>query len=114
MRRLRSPLKSLVALVALAAILLGTLEHEDLIFQDAGTDPFAAASEASDDVTAPQHDTGTEGLFRSEPHRHWLPARSGATPAVGRHVAAFARRPCSAPLHRPARRGFIGLVALRL
>lgn len=114
MRLLRSPLQSLVALLALAAVLLGALEHEDLILQDADHGQASAESNHANHFSTPLHDAGTEGVFRSDPCRFWLSPRARLVVATGLHVATFARWLPASPLGRPARRDFIGLVALRL
>ncbi len=113
MRRLRSPLKNLVTLLALAAVLLGTLEHEDLIFQEPGAAPLAADADAVDDFSSPRPDAGTEGVFRSDPQRFWLNPRFSPVRAASLHATASLPHP-GPVLPPPARHGFIGLVALRL
>ena len=63
-----------LAIIGLVAVLLGALEHEDLILQSVGTE--AAIPSAHGPLTYGLNDastdSGTEGTFRSELHRLWL------------------------------------------
>lgn len=122
-----SGFQKLVALLGLCAVLLGALEHEDLILQEApepASGLAAGGGFSSEDgvLTAPRGvdelatDSGTEGTFRSEHYRFWLFPRQSA------RYARLAGEP-----HRTSRRAALvfrgrspggpgrrGIVALRL
>ena len=57
-------------MLAAFAVLLGALEHEDLILQE--PPPEAAASPLTEAVSADDADRGTESTFRIHLFRFWL------------------------------------------
>ncbi len=59
-----------LSLLAAFAVLLGALEHEDLILQE--SPPDAAASPLNETVSTADADRGTEGTFRLHLFRFWL------------------------------------------
>jgi hypothetical protein len=116
-----SGFKRIIALFGLVAVLLGALEHEDLIFQHTeialATDRAAsAAAILAESNWSMSTESGTEGTFRAETHRLWLSPKPEtrfagqllrATHPV--RLAAF-----STSFRRERRPPLVGIVALRL
>ena len=97
----RAASRFVLSLLAAFAVLLGTLEHEDLILQDSSPDAHAAASASPNDaLSANDADSGTEGTFRLHLSRFWLsppantskPLRSVAGKIIPRPTAIEDRR----------------------
>ncbi|WP_438480656.1 hypothetical protein [Oleiharenicola lentus] len=114
---LRSRFKSIIALFGLVAVLLGALEHEDLIFQDVSSE--ASVFEQDSVIAVAQDlraDRGTEGTFRSENNRLWLSPRQEVTYTLAPVLLAV-RAPRKISADRPGHKrlaGLGGILALRL
>jgi hypothetical protein len=99
---IRTMVRNATALLGLVAVFLGALEHEDLIFQepitvqaDAETDHTGngpgAANGGQLDALSPV--SGTESIFRSEPHRQVVAQPGRACPDVLPDVFAGVVKP---------------------
>jgi hypothetical protein len=97
----RATLRTLIALFGLIAVLLGALEHEDLIFQE----PLAAVAaehipSSLDSLGAQWQagaaDSGTESKFREEIDRDWTASKHAP-------LVTFIGRTTPRPLDIPAR-----------
>jgi hypothetical protein len=119
MHILRTICRVTIAITGMAAVLLGALEHESLVLQaDAAItemQPGAACAKSPDIAGAP-HESGTEGTYRSESHRHWTAPAPNDGPIWRIHAVPVGDRCGSAPLHlaQQARSRLIGVLALRL
>ena len=114
-------LRTVVALLGLIAVLLGALEHEDLLFQESPTagaprDPLPTAKESGLGWEAERSDSGTESRFRQETHRGGFaaePAPSWKRAFALRHNTADGRGQLAAQ-RTFSRKPVAGSVALRL
>lgn len=81
MLALQQGFRRILAMIGLVAVLLGALEHENLILQPAGVEPAIADApgKLAYALTEASPDSGTEGTFRSELHRLWLGPRAEIT-----------------------------------
>ncbi len=99
-----------LSLLAAFAVLLGTLEHEDLILQDPSSDAHAAASALpTDALSANDSDSGTEGTFRLHLSRFWLSPPANASKPLRTVAGKIAPRPAAIEDRRPALAGHLAL-----
>jgi len=125
MSTFRTFLTGTIAILGMLAVLLGAMEHEDLIFQ---AEVSAEVTEHADQgslgmngiedfsLTNDLHRSGTEGTFRSEVHRLWLLPRIESSHAMKRWLTPPTARAVDVAaddrLHGRSR--LLGVVALRL
>lgn len=109
----RAFLSSVLSLLTALAVLLGALEHEDLILQDCspGADLASPWHSPSDSFSPADTDSGTEGTFRFHLSRLWLSPPAPAGKALRCIAGAAAPRPSAI---RDQRLALAGHVALRL
>jgi hypothetical protein len=119
---LRTGLRQAIAFLGMAALLLGALEHESLILQDATATPAVAETSGTLllGLGASCHElteTGTEGTFRAEKHGYSLSPKAQGHAARAYHLSQFTS-PSDVLLAAPSARYWqsrpTGIVALRL